>query len=59
MNLGYSTLVQLTQTQVFAPTWEVRVKDAEGQVEEYFVNAFEGKILEFEKSSDVIEEEEE
>ena len=61
MNLGYSTLVQLTQTQVFAPTWEVHVKNAEGQVEEYFVNAFEGKILEFEKSSDVdvLEEEKE
>ena len=59
MNLGYSALVQLTQTQVFAPTWEVRVRNAEGDVEEYFVNAFEGKILEFEKSSDVLEEEEE
>ena len=59
MNLGYSTLVQLPQKQVFAPTWEVRVRNADGQVEEHFVNAFEGTVLEFEKSSNVLEEEEE
>lgn len=45
MRLGYSTLVQLTQTQVFTPTWEVRVKSADG-TEEFFVNAIEGKVLE-------------
>ena len=28
MKLGYSTVVQLTQTQVFVPTWEVRVRTA-------------------------------
>lgn len=45
MKLGYSTLVQLTQTQVFAPTWEVRVKSDDGD-EEFFVNAVEGKVIE-------------
>ena len=59
MNLGYSTLVQLTQTQVFAPTWQVRVEDEDGKVEEHFVNAFEGKVLEVKKSNSnqTIEEE--
>ncbi len=55
MNLGYSTLVQLTQTQVFAPTWEVRVRNADGQTEEHFVNAFEGKVLEIQKTSNTLE----
>ncbi len=55
MNLGYSTLVQLTQT-LFAPTWEVRVENADGQVEEHFVNAFDGKVLEIQKSSNTLEE---
>lgn len=45
MNLGYSTLVQLTQAQVFVPTWEVRVETADGMIEEYFVNAVEGKVI--------------
>ena len=26
IELGYSTLVQLTETQVFAPTWHVHVQ---------------------------------
>ena len=26
ISLGYSTLIQLTKTQVFAPTWRVRVE---------------------------------
>ena len=59
MNLGYSTLVQLTQTQVFAPTWEVRVRTADGLTEEHFVNAFDGKVLEIQKSSNTLEDEEE
>lgn len=46
MKLGYSSLVQLTQTQLFTPTWEVRVKtDEEEQV--FFVNAVEAKVIEF------------
>ncbi|MFC5543025.1 MAG: two-component system regulatory protein YycI [Bacilli bacterium] len=45
IKLGYSTLVQLTQTQVFVPTWKVRVVTATGTEEEYFVNAVDGKII--------------
>lgn len=49
MKLGYSTLVQLTQTQVFAPTWEVRVKTEGNGDEQYFVNAVEGKVIDIEQ----------
>lgn len=45
VKLGYSTLVQLTETQVFVPTWEVRVKKEDGTVEEYFVNAVAGNVI--------------
>lgn len=45
MNLGYSTLVQITQTQVFAPTWEVRVLTSDNVEEIYFVNAVDGKTV--------------
>jgi regulatory protein YycI of two-component signal transduction system YycFG len=48
MTLGYSTLVQL-KTQVFAPTWHVRVKLKDEKVEDYFINASEGKIIEFQQ----------
>lgn len=51
IKLGYSTLVQLTQTQVFAPTWEVTVRNADGETEEYFVNAVEGKVIELSVTS--------
>lgn len=57
INLGYSTLVQLTETQVFAPTWQVRVELQDGSKEDYFVNAVEGKIIEFNKESAELEEE--
>jgi regulatory protein YycI of two-component signal transduction system YycFG len=52
--LGYSTLVQFTETQVFAPTWRVRAKLKDGSIEDYFVNAVEGKIIEFEKEPEEI-----
>lgn len=45
MNLGYSTLVQVTERQVFAPTWEVRVLTADKTEEIHFVNAVDGKIV--------------
>lgn len=45
VKLGYSTLVQVTETQVFVPTWEVRVKREDGSVDEYFVNAVDGKVI--------------
>ena len=57
INLGYSTLVQLTETQVFAPTWRVRVELQDGSREDYFVNAVEGKIIEFNKEATELEEE--
>ena len=57
MNIGYSTIVQLTQTQVFAPTWEVRVKLKDGQEEIHFVNAVQGKIVELQNDlSEIVEE---
>ena len=56
MNLGYSTLVQLTQTQVFTPTWEVRVRTSDGQIKEHFVNAVEGTIIDLEVSASEFEE---
>lgn len=51
---GYSTLVQLTETQVFAPTWNVEVKLEDGTIENYFINAVEGKVIEF--PPDMLEE---
>ncbi|MFJ7699621.1 two-component system regulatory protein YycI [Lysinibacillus fusiformis] len=57
MKLGYSTLVKLTRTQVLVPTWEVRVKLSDGETEEYFVNAVEGKIIEIQEDKQEGEEE--
>lgn len=45
VEMGYSPLVMLTQTQVFAPTWHIHVKLNDGATEDYFVNAVDGKIL--------------
>ena len=59
ITLGYSTLVNFTETQVFAPTWHVSVKSKDGLIEDYFVNAVEGKIIEFEKEDEEEEEVEE
>ena len=56
MKLGYYTLVQFTQTQVFAPTWEVRVRTADDKEEEYFVNAVEGKVIDLQIETIDIEE---
>ncbi|MBM7666252.1 regulatory protein YycI of two-component signal transduction system YycFG [Solibacillus kalamii] len=57
MNLGYSTIVQLTQTQVFAPTWEVRVKLADDKEEIHFVNAVQGRIVEIQNDlSEIVEQ---
>jgi regulatory protein YycI of two-component signal transduction system YycFG len=47
MTLGYSTHVQVSETQVFAPTWHVRVELKDGVIEDYFINAIEGIIIEF------------
>lgn len=58
MKLGYSTLVQLTETQVFVPTWEVRVKTSDGIFEEYFVNAVEGNVVDLQLEVKDLEEDE-
>ena len=57
MNLGYSTLVYFTQTQVLVPTWEVRVKLSDGEIEEYFVTADEAKIIDIQADKQEAEEE--
>lgn len=49
MTLGYSTLVQISKTQVFAPTWHVHVELKDGGIADYFINANEGKIIEFQR----------
>ena len=58
MELGYSTIIQLTQTQVFAPTWEVRVSTEENTEEIHFVNAVDGKVVDIQNDlTEVVEEE--
>lgn len=41
VDLGYSTLVQLTASQVLAPTWRIVVNGEEN----LFVHAFEGQVI--------------
>ena len=48
-DLGYSTLVQEAETQVLAPTWHILIELDDGTIEEHFVNAVEGKIIEIPK----------
>lgn len=59
VKLGYSTLIQYTQTQVLVPTWEIRVKTKDDKEEEYFVNAVEGKVIELQLDQTKVEEDEE
>lgn len=62
---GYSSLVQLTGKQVFAPTWNIRVELKDGTIEDHFINAIEGKVIDFkldkmeEEKLDEAEDEEE
>ena len=55
MKLGYFTLVPLTQIQVFVPTWEIRVENADKTVEEYFINAVEGIIIDVHLDASMVE----
>ncbi|MDN4494126.1 two-component system regulatory protein YycI [Ureibacillus aquaedulcis] len=57
VDLGYSTLVQITEMQVFVPTWEIRVQ-TEDEEKEYFVNAVEGGVLNLTLDTAVEEDEE-
>lgn len=54
VNLGYSTLVPLTETQVLSPTWHIRamVPDENGRKkqQDFFVNAVDNQILDIEKN---------
>lgn len=54
VELGYSTLVPLTETQVLSPTWHIRAKvpneDNKKQEIDFFVNAIDSQILEIEKN---------
>lgn len=59
VNLGYTTLVQFTQTQVFVPTWEIRVITENDLEEEYFVNAVQGGVLDLTLDATMVEEVEE
>lgn len=43
IELGYATFIQLAASQVLAPTWRFVVDDKES----LFVNAFEGRIIQF------------
>jgi len=52
IELGYSTLAQVTETQVFAPTWHITVELIDGKTEEYFVNAVEGRVIEIPKETE-------
>ena len=56
IKLGYSSLLQITQTQLFTPTWEVRVK-TDGEEQTFFVNAVDPKVIEFNEQP--LQEEEE
>ena len=59
MNLGYSTIIQITQTQVFAPTWEIRIRLADKTEETYFLNAENGKIVDIQNDLlEIVEQEE-
>ncbi|MGG0656080.1 two-component system regulatory protein YycI [Rummeliibacillus pycnus] len=54
--LGYSTLVLLTETQVLSPTWYIHVvfpKDENGEKKEadYFVNAVDNSIVDIEQNA--------
>ena len=60
LNLGYSTIVQLTETQVFAPTWEVRIRLEDKSEQVYFVNAVDGKVVDIQNDlTDIVEEDSE
>ncbi|EMR05537.1 Two-component system yycFG regulatory protein [Bhargavaea cecembensis DSE10] len=56
VKLGYSPLIQLTQTQVLVPTWHIHVESEDGAKTDHFVNAVDGKILDKLSEPDTEEE---
>ncbi|MFC7366338.1 MULTISPECIES: two-component system regulatory protein YycI [Bhargavaea] len=57
VKLGYSPLVQLTQTQVLVPTWHIHVELDDGTTADHFVNAVDNKIMDKLSEPDTEEEE--
>ncbi|GEK33718.1 hypothetical protein KSI01_12510 [Kurthia sibirica] len=59
--LGYSTLVPLTETQVLSPTWHIQTSIPNGKKGkldvDFFVNAVDGQVLEIEKNIEFINKE--
>jgi len=55
VKLGYSTPIR--ETQLLTPTWKVRVQEADGKEEQYFVNAIEGKVIDINQDIQEVEEE--
>lgn len=49
VELGYSTLVHLTASQVLAPTWRIIVNNKES----LYVNGFEGQIINFNSDGNI------
>lgn len=62
---GYSATLVSTENQVFAATWNIRVELKDGTIEDHFINAIEGKVLDFqlekveEENLDELEDEKE
>ncbi len=62
---GYSATLVSTKNQVFAATWNIRVELKDGTIENHFINAIEGKVIDFhlekmeEEELDEVEDEEE
>lgn len=56
VEMGYSTLVPLTETQVLSPTWHIRAmvpnEDGHPQQKDFFVNAVDNQVVEIEKDID-------
>jgi regulatory protein YycI of two-component signal transduction system YycFG len=44
---GYSATLVSTKNQVFAATWNIRVELKDGTIEDYFINAIEGNVIDF------------
>ncbi|RNF39913.1 two-component system regulatory protein YycI [Planococcus salinus] len=58
VTLGYSAHVRISDgTQMFLPTWRVKVTLEDGSSENYFVNAFKDGVLELEKDEEDNDEE--
>ncbi|WP_335871889.1 two-component system regulatory protein YycI [Bacillus sp. 2205SS5-2] len=55
MEIGYHTLVQLTESQVLTPTWHFVVEHESVGVEHLYVNAIEGTVLDLNSNEEKVE----